>query len=103
MTWIETLDKHLARLHPTQRARVSTHVLHSQTPREQLDRAFVPAHANMLKIVLSTNIAESSVTISDVSCVIDHGLRRALEYNSAMGCQMLKLGWISRASSTQRS
>ncbi|KAJ3230715.1 hypothetical protein HDU78_008177 [Chytriomyces hyalinus] len=103
MTWIETLDKHLAQLPPHQRARVQTHVLHSQTPRDQLDLAFIPALPNNLKIVLSTNIAESSVTISDVSTVIDHGLRRSLEFNASMGCQSLKLGWVSRASSTQRA
>ncbi|KAJ3239315.1 hypothetical protein HDU81_006206 [Chytriomyces hyalinus] len=103
MTWIETLDRHLAQLPPHQRARVQTHVLHSQTPRDQLDLAFIPALPNNLKIVLSTNIAESSVTISDVSTVIDHGLRRSLEFNASMGCQSLKLGWVSRASSTQRA
>ncbi|KAJ3199821.1 hypothetical protein HDU82_000122, partial [Entophlyctis luteolus] len=103
MTWIEVLDKHLVRFSEKQRSRVQVHILHSQTPREQLDLAFVPAEANCLKLVLSTNIAESSVTISDVTNVIDHGLRRALEYNSQMGCQMLKLGFVSCASSMQRA
>ncbi|ORY37204.1 P-loop containing nucleoside triphosphate hydrolase protein [Rhizoclosmatium globosum] len=103
MTWIETLDRKTARYPEVEQTRIQVHVLHSQTPKDQLDLAFIPALPNQLKIVLSTNIAESSVTISDVSCVIDHGLRRSMEYNTQLGCQTLKLGFVSRASATQRA
>jgi HrpA-like RNA helicase len=88
LTWMETLERYLNLFPLTMKERVSVFVLHSQTPRDQLDAAFVPVKPNHLKIILSTNIAESSVTIPDITYVLDHGLRRALEYNDAMGCQV---------------
>ncbi|KAJ3081284.1 hypothetical protein HK102_002459, partial [Quaeritorhiza haematococci] len=84
------------------RSRVQIHVLHSQTPKQDVQNAFVPVRKGVCKIVLATNIAESSVTIPDVDCVIDYGLRRAIEFNAQRGMQQLSLGWISRASSKQR-
>ncbi|KAJ3412762.1 hypothetical protein HDV05_000283 [Chytridiales sp. JEL 0842] len=101
LTWRETLDAKLHTFGPAVKEKISVFVLHSQLQRAEMDQAFVPAKPGHLKIVLATNIAESSLTISDVTCVIDHGLRRSLELNP-MGCQMLKLGWVSRASSKQR-
>lgn len=47
------------------------HVLHSHVPKDEQQAAFLPAPESMIKVILSTNIAESSVTITDVVYVVD--------------------------------
>ncbi|MDO9182218.1 MAG: ATP-dependent helicase C-terminal domain-containing protein [Bacteriovorax sp.] len=55
------------------------------------------------KIILSTNIAESSVTIAGIRIVIDSGLQRESSYNFYSGLPELKITKISKASATQRA
>ncbi|MGL5094004.1 MAG: helicase-related protein, partial [Planctomycetia bacterium] len=55
------------------------------------------------KIVLSTNVAETSVTIEGVTGVVDVGLARVLRYDPAVGLDRLELEKISRASADQRA
>ncbi|GFY33088.1 3'-5' RNA helicase YTHDC2 [Trichonephila clavipes] len=54
------------------------------------------------KPILSTNIAETSVTINDVVFVIDCGKVKEKSYDSLTGVTHLKAGWISKASAIQR-
>jgi len=53
---------------------ISVHVLHSQVPQEDQDKSLAPPPAGMRKVILATNIAESSITIPDVETVIDSGV-----------------------------
>jgi len=55
------------------------------------------------KIVLATNIAETSITIEGITCVIDSGLERLLDYSPASGMNRLKTQQISQDSAEQRS
>jgi ATP-dependent helicase HrpB len=55
------------------------------------------------KIILSTNIAESSVTIPGIRIVIDSGLQRESSYNFFSGLPELNITKISKASATQRA
>ncbi|WP_133405824.1 ATP-dependent helicase HrpB [Parashewanella tropica] len=55
------------------------------------------------KVVLSTNIAESSLTIDGIKCVVDSGLKRHASYNPKNGITRLSLKPISQSSATQRS
>ena len=55
------------------------------------------------KVVLATNVAESSVTIENITAVVDTGLARVMRFDPSVGIDRLELGRISRASADQRS
>ncbi len=57
----------------------------------------VLAPSTRRKIILATNVAETSLTIEGVTCVIDSGLSRSLRYDDRTGLDRLELGPISRA------
>ena len=65
-------------------------------------RIFQNAPPGVRKIVVSTNIAETSVTIDDVRYVIDCGRAKEMGYDSTRGLSVLADAWISRAASMQR-
>ena len=72
------------------------------TPEEQ-DAAVQPLASGRRKLILATNIAESSITIDGVSAVIDAGLARVASDSPWTGMPTLKVSRISRASATQRA
>jgi HrpA-like RNA helicase len=53
-------------------------------------------------LILSTNIAESSVTVAEVRYVLDFCLTKETNYNIESGVEKLELSWCSKASLTQR-
>ena len=55
------------------------------------------------RIVLSTNVAETSLTIEGIRIVVDSGLARVMRFSSDVGLDRLSLENISRASATQRA
>jgi ATP-dependent helicase HrpB len=74
--------------------------LHGDLPPEQQDLAFAP---NLLrKVVVATNVAETSVTIDGIRHVVDGGLARVARYDAERGIGTLFLEPISRASAEQR-
>lgn len=75
--------------------------LHGSLPFEEQQRAISPSRRR--KIVLSTNIAETSLTIDGVRLVIDSGLSRQPSFDAERGLDSLNLRSISRASATQRA
>ncbi|MBU2987174.1 ATP-dependent helicase HrpB [Saccharophagus degradans] len=66
-------------------------------------QAIAPAGAGVIKVVLATNIAESSLTIEGVSIVVDSGLQREARYDPNTGMTRLNLCRISKASAEQRA
>lgn len=75
--------------------------LHGDLPPEQQDRALQKlAHR---KVVLATNVAETSVTVDGVTAVVDSGLARQMEFDAGVGMDRLRLVPISRASADQRA
>ncbi len=75
--------------------------LHGELPIAEQARAIEPAGRR--KVVLSTNVAETSVTIDGVTWVIDSGLARLASHSPWSGLPTLVTVKISRASATQRA
>jgi len=74
--------------------------LHGDLPPEDQDRAFQPN--TLRKVVVATNVAETSVTIEGVRHVVDSGLARVARYDAERGLSTLFIEEISRASAEQR-
>lgn len=75
--------------------------LYGELPPEQQDAAL--QRQPKRKIVLATNVAETSVTVDGVTTVIDTGLSRQLRFDPSVGLDRLELLPISRASAEQRA
>ena len=75
--------------------------LHGDLPLAEQTRAIEPSERR--KIVLSTNVAESSVTVAGVAAVVDSGLARIARESPWTGLSRLRLEKISQASATQRA
>jgi ATP-dependent helicase HrpB len=69
---------------------------------ERQQQAINPAPEGMRKVVLSTNIAETSLTIEGIQAVVDSGLVREAVFDPATGMTRLATRRISRASAEQR-
>lgn len=80
---------------------VEPHILHSSISTEDQDRVLAPTPAR--KLILATNIAETSITIDGVRTVIDSGLERRLEHDPASGIDKLELRRVAMSSATQRA
>ncbi len=76
-------------------------MLHGDLPPDEQERAIRPGRRR--KVILSTNVAETSVTIEGVVAVVDSGLHRLASHSPWSGLPTLKLAKIARASATQRA
>jgi ATP-dependent helicase HrpB len=76
-------------------------LLHGDLPARDQDRAV--ARGSRHKLILSTNIAETSLTIEGVRAVIDSGLARVAGHSAFSGLPTLTTAPISRASAAQRA
>jgi ATP-dependent helicase HrpB len=85
---VRDFDLHLVQLHG------------DLSPKEQ-DAAIAPSSRR--KVILSTNVAETSVTLEGVVAVIDSGLARIAGHDPWTGRATLDVGKIARASATQRA
>jgi len=74
--------------------------LHGDLPPEQQDLAFMPNP--LRKVVVATNVAETSVTIDGIRHVVDGGMARVARYDAERGISTLFIEPISRASAEQR-
>jgi ATP-dependent helicase HrpB len=82
---------------------LEVHCLYGNLSLEQQQAAIAPAKAGAHKIVLATNIAETSLTIDGIDVVIDSGLARQARFDSSTGMTRLHTVKISQSSATQRS
>ncbi|XP_062554172.1 probable ATP-dependent RNA helicase DHX34 [Armigeres subalbatus] len=76
--------------------------LHSTLSIAEQDKVFDYAPDGVRKCIISTNIAETSVTIDGIRFVIDSGKVKEMSYDATTKMQRLKEFWISKASAEQR-
>jgi len=76
--------------------------LHSTISSEEQQAAFLIPPPGMRKIVIATNIAETGVTIPDVTCVIDTGKHKEMRFDERRQLSRLTQSFISRANAKQR-
>ncbi|KAK2582488.1 hypothetical protein KPH14_004791 [Odynerus spinipes] len=76
--------------------------LHSSLTNEEQSLVFKTFQDGVRKIVLSTNLAETSITIDDCVFVIDTGKMKETRFNSSQNIESLETCWISRANALQR-
>ena len=75
--------------------------LHGELPPREQDAAV--SRSEQLKVIVSTNVAETSITIDGVTLVIDSGLARVARYDPARGINTLLIEKISRSNAEQRA
>jgi ATP-dependent helicase HrpB len=81
---------------------VRVHVLHGTMPLAEQDAALATAPMGTRKVVLSTSVAETSLTVEGVRVVVDAGQSRVPRYDATAGLTRLHTVRVSRASADQR-
>ncbi|XP_020228857.1 DExH-box ATP-dependent RNA helicase DExH6 isoform X2 [Cajanus cajan] len=99
---IKTRERLLASPFFNKRSKFRVISLHSMVPAIELKKVFMPPPHGCRKIVLSTNIAETAVTVDDIVYVIDTGLVKGKGYDAYNNVLTLQSSWISKASAKQR-
>lgn len=84
-------------------AEIAIHPLYGDLPKETQDRAIQPDRHGQRKVVLATPIAETSLTIEGITCVVDSGYARAPYFDPNSGLTRLDTIRVSRASAEQRT
>ncbi|EUC49799.1 hypothetical protein COCMIDRAFT_1429 [Bipolaris oryzae ATCC 44560] len=88
--------------HPSFKADWYVYPLHSTISSEDQQAAFLIPPPGVRKIVLATNIAETGVTIPDITCVIDVGKHKEMRFDERRQLSRLTQSFISRANAKQR-
>ncbi|KAJ5909101.1 hypothetical protein N7495_001783 [Penicillium taxi] len=99
---IQMLSERAADLHPKMPSLLTLPLYAGLTTDQQM-YVFEPAPDNSRKVVVSTNIAEASVTIDGIVYVVDCGYSKLRAYNPNTGIETLTAVPISKASATQRA
>ncbi|GFO15860.1 ATP-dependent RNA helicase dhx36 [Plakobranchus ocellatus] len=76
--------------------------LHSTLSSEEQNSVFNKPPKGVTKIVIATNIAETSITIDDIVFVIDVGRMKEKRYDQAKSMESLETVWVSKANALQR-
>ena len=101
-TALQMIADRAAALHPRAQSILSLPLYAGLTSEQQL-YVFEPAPENTRKVIVSTNIAEASVTIDGIGYVIDCGFVKLRAFNPKTGIETLTATPVSKASATQRA
>lgn len=96
------LDGELRKSHPALASKVHVYPLHAQLSPQEQYRVFQRVPPGHYKVVLSTNVAETSLTLDDITVVIDSLLVRQTSFDPATRVAKLETGWTSISSAQQR-
>ena len=99
---LQLIADRAASLHPRAQSILSLPLYAGLTSEQQL-YVFEPTPDNTRKVIISTNIAEASVTIDGIAYVIDCGFVKLRAFNPKTGIETLTATPISKASATQRA
>ncbi|KAH9282721.1 putative ATP-dependent RNA helicase DHX33 [Echinococcus granulosus] len=83
--------------------RLSVFPLFAALPQAQQLKALTFSEPGTRKVIVSTNIAETSITIPGIRYVIDCGRAKNLEWDSTTGLQRLRVTWVSKSQAWQRA
>jgi ATP-dependent RNA helicase DHX37/DHR1 len=83
--------------------RVHVLPLYSLLPTKEQMRVFEPPPDGSRLVILATNVAETSLTIPGIRYVFDCGRSKERKYDHLTGVQSFEVGWVSKASASQRS
>ncbi|XP_030382951.1 ATP-dependent RNA helicase DHX33 isoform X2 [Scaptodrosophila lebanonensis] len=95
--------RQLAKINSVGSSDVRVFTLYSQLAQGKQLECFLPVPLNTRKIVIATNIAETSITIPGIRCVIDCGFVKEKSYSPTSGLDILQTVRISKAQAWQRS
>ncbi|KAL9271709.1 Pre-mRNA-splicing factor ATP-dependent RNA helicase DEAH10-like protein [Drosera capensis] len=98
----EVLVQERIRKLPDRNQKLLVYPMFSSLPSEQQMKVFTPAEPGFRKVILATNIAETSVTIPGIKYVIDPGVVKARTYNAHTGMESLVIVPTSKAQAHQR-
>lgn len=101
-TALQLIADRAGALHPRAQTILSLPLYAGLTSEQQL-YVFEPAPDNTRKVIVSTNIAEASVTIDGIAYVIDCGFVKLRAFNPNTGIETLTATPVSKASATQRA
>jgi len=100
---LERLLTQRCRLLPPEAPKLVICPIFAALPQHQQLKVFEPTPAECRKVIIATNIAETSITVSGLRYVIDAGLVKQRQFNAKTGMDLLKVLPISQAQARQRS
>ncbi|XP_069740999.1 ATP-dependent RNA helicase DHX33 [Narcine bancroftii] len=95
--------RQIAKNLPQGSCQMTVYPLYASLPHLQQLRVFQPGQKDCRKVILSTNIAETSVTIPGIKYVVDTGMVKAKRYNPESGLEVLAVQQVSKAQAWQRA
>ena len=84
-------------------SRFAIHLLHSTIPVQEQQAVFEPPPEGVRRIILATNIAETSITIPDVVYVVDTGKIKEIRYDPERHMSSLVSAWVGSSNLNQRA
>ncbi|VDO08984.1 unnamed protein product [Rodentolepis nana] len=100
------LIKHINRSHEEKDKKaypIDVYPLFAALSQAEQKRAVTATRAGTRKVIVATNIAETSITIPGICIVIDSGKVKTPEYDSTTGIERLRVNWITKSQAAQRA